>query len=57
MCWSLSPVFVKKKRREAWAIKKKYGHMKVEVLEKRKKKYRHMKVHKKKIAMLSREFI
>jgi len=31
MYWSLSlsPVFVKKRRREAWAIKKKNGHMKV----------------------------
>ena len=38
MCWSLSPVFVEK-REEAWAIeKKKYGHMKVQVLKKRKKK-------------------
>ena len=38
MCWSLSlsPVFVEKKRekREAWAIEKKYGHMKAEVLKK-----------------------
>ena len=36
MCWSISPVFVKK--REAWAIEKNiYGHMKVQVLEKIKK--------------------
>ena len=40
MCWSLSPVFVKK--REAWAIeKKKYGHMKVQVLKKKKKMWTH----------------
>ena len=42
MCWSLSPVFVKKKKkriREAWAIEKKiYGHMKVQVLKKKKEK-------------------
>ena len=36
MCWSLSPVFGKK--REAWAIEKKYGHMKVQVLKKKKEK-------------------
>jgi bisphosphoglycerate-dependent phosphoglycerate mutase len=38
------------KKREAWAIeKKKYGHMKVQVLRKKKKekKYGHMKVHEK----------
>jgi len=40
MCWSLSLVFVKKRRRrEAWAIeKKKYGHMKVQVLRKNRNK-------------------
>ena len=37
MCWSLSPVFVKK--REAWAIEKNInGHMKVQVLEKTKER-------------------
>ena len=50
MCWSLSlslsPVFVLKKR-EAWAIEKKYGHMKVHEKKERKKE----------IAMLSKEFI
>ena len=42
MCWSLSPVFVKKRRRETWAIEKKiYGHMKVQVLKKGKKMWAH----------------
>ena len=41
MYWSLSPVFVKKKGREAWAIEKKNGHMKVQVLKKKKKMWAH----------------
>ena len=50
MCWSLSPVFVKKKEeRHGLPRKKIYGHMKVQVLKKRKKnKCGHMKVHEKK---------
>ena len=53
MCWSLSPVFVKKTER-GMGYQKKYGHMKVQVLKKKKKIYGHMKVHEKKIAMLSK---
>ena len=38
MCWSPSPVIVKTKKREkAWAIEKRCGHMKVQVLKKKKK--------------------
>ena len=51
MCWSLSPVSVKnkKKKRGMGYQEKKYGHMKVQVLRKnRKKKYGQMKVHEKK---------
>ena len=49
MCWSLSPVIVKTKKREkAWAIEKKCGHMKVQVLKKKKKIYGHMNFHEKK---------
>ena len=47
MCWSLSPVFFKK--RGMGYRDKKYGHMKVQVLKKnREKKCGHMKVHGKK---------
>jgi len=55
---SLSSFYLKK--REAWAIEKKiYGHMKVQVLKKKKKKkmWAHEGPWKKKIAMLSKEFI
>ena len=36
MCWSLSPVFVKKKTGMGYR-EKKYGHMKVQVLKKKEK--------------------
>ena len=39
MCWSLYPVFVKKKR-EAWAIKKKWTHEGPSI-EKKKKMWAH----------------
>jgi len=56
MCWSLSPVFVKK--REAWAIKKIWTHEGPSIEKIERKKSGHMKVHEKKeIAMLSKEFI
>ena len=48
MCWSLSPVFVKKRRREAWAIKKKWTHEGPSIEKKERKK---------EIAILSKEFI
>ena len=48
MCWSLSPVFVKKRRREAWAIEKKiWTHEAPNIKKKERKKCGHMKVHKK----------
>ena len=61
ICVGLSLQFLLKKR-EAWAIEKKYGHMKVQVLKKRKKNvgtWRSMKKkeEEKKIVMLSKEFI
>ena len=40
MCWSLSPVFVKKKRGMGYR-KKIYGHMKVQVWKKKKKMWAH----------------
>ena len=59
MCWSLSPIFVKKRRREAWAIKKIWTHEGPSIEKKiERKKCGHMKDHEKKeIAMLSKEFI
>ena len=38
MCWSLSPVFVKKRRREAWAIEKKIWTHEGPSIEKKKEK-------------------
>ena len=61
MYWSLSPVFVKKEEERHGLSRKKYGHMKVQVLRKKqieRKKCGHMKDHEKKeIAMLSKGFI
>jgi len=42
MCWSLSPVSIKKKEEERHGLsRKKYGHMKVQVLKKKKKMWAH----------------
>ena len=61
MCWSLSPVFVKKKRGMGYREKNIWTHEGPSI-EKKRKKCGHMKVHekkerKKKISMLSKEFI
>ena len=58
----VSPQFLLKERERGMGYRKKYGHMKVQVLKKKeRKKCGHMKAHekkeKKKIAMLSKEFI
>jgi len=45
---SLQLLLKQRKREKAWAIEKKCGHMKVQVLKKKKKIYGHMKVHEKK---------
>ena len=59
MCWSLSPVFVKKRARHGLS-KKIWTHEGPSIEKKKEKKSGHMKVHekeKKEIAMLSKEFI
>ena len=56
MCWSLSPVFVKKR---GMGYRKKIWTHEGPSIEKKEKKCGHMKVHekkRKKIAMLSIEF-